>query len=138
MTTYVEISQALVSGGYLSEADMDAATEVLADALLVEMAEDVEADAMDDYSAQEDLIAKAQVRESENLAKGDVVSAVVDDEIIADAEAQMEFDKQTVRDAETLIDAACMDAAAALLAAELIDEADLGAVEVVIHQYNHG
>lgn len=138
MTTSVEISQALVSAGYLTEADMDAATEILADALLVEMAEDVEADAMDDYSAQEDLIAKAQVRESENLARGDLDSAIADDEIIADAEIQKEFDKQTVRDAETVIDAACMDAAAALLAAELIDEANLAAVEAVIHKYNHG
>jgi len=138
MTTYAEISQALAAAGYLTDADIDAAKEVLADALMVEMAEDVEADAMDDYSEQEDLIAKAQVRESENLAKGDVDSAVVDDDIIADAEAQKEFDKQTVRDAETVIDAACMDAAAALLAAELIDEANLAAVEAVIHQYNHG
>ncbi len=39
---------------------------------------------------------------------------------------------------ETVIDAACMDAAAALLAAELIDEANLAAVEAVIHKYNHG
>lgn len=138
MTTYVEISQALVTAGYLTEADQEAAADILADALLVEIAEDVEADAVDDYSEQEDLIAKAQVRESENLAKGDVVSAVVDDDIIADAEAQKEFDKQTVRDSETVIDAACMDAAAALLAAELIDEANLAAVEAVIHKYNHG
>jgi len=138
MATYAEISQALVDAGYLTEADMDAATEILADALLVEIVEDVEADAMDDYSEQEDLIAKAQVRESENLARGDLDTAIADDEIIADAEMQKEFDKQTVRDAETVIDAACMDAAAALLAAELIDGVDLGAVEVVIHQYNHG
>ncbi len=137
MTTYVEISQALVTGGYLTEADIEAATQILADALLVKTAEDAEADAMDDYSEQEDLIAEAQVRESENLAKEAMASAVVDDDIIADAEAQKEFDKETVRDAETVIDAACSDAGAALLAAKLIDEANLDAVVAVIHKYSH-
>jgi hypothetical protein len=132
MTDYVDVAVALVSAGYLTEADIEAATEVLADALLVEIVEDVEGDAMDDYSEQEDLIAKAQVRESENLAKGDVVSAVVDDEIIADAEVQKEFDKETVRDAETVIDAAYIDAATALVAAELIDEANLSLAAAVI------
>ena len=39
MATYVEVAEALVSAGYLTEADLDAAADVLADALIVEAAE---------------------------------------------------------------------------------------------------
>ena len=50
MATYVEVAEALVSAGYLTEADLDAAADVLADALIVEAAEEVEAAAVDDYA----------------------------------------------------------------------------------------
>ena len=43
MTTYVEVAQTLVEPGYLSDADIEAAATVLADALLVAEAEDAEA-----------------------------------------------------------------------------------------------
>jgi len=36
VTTYVEVAQALVSAGYLSDADVEAAAVVLSDALGVE------------------------------------------------------------------------------------------------------
>ena len=39
MATYVEVAEALVGAGYLTEADLDAAADVLADALIVEAAE---------------------------------------------------------------------------------------------------
>ena len=48
MATYVEVAEALVTSGYLTEADLDAAADVLADALIVEAAEEVEAAAVDD------------------------------------------------------------------------------------------
>ena len=40
MTTYVEVAQALVTSGYVSDADLEAATAVLADALVVSAAAD--------------------------------------------------------------------------------------------------
>jgi len=138
MTTYVEISEALVIGGYLSEADKDAAADILADALIVEAAEEVEAEAMDDYSDQEDLIAEAEVWEAEDELAGDYEGADLDADTIEDAENQKEIDKEVVLEAEALIDAACTDAGAALLAAALIDEANLEPVVAVIHEYNCG
>lgn len=132
MTTYVEVAEALVTAGYLTEADLEAAADILADALIIEAAEEVEAEAMDDYSDQEDLIAKAEVWESEDDLAGDIEGADLDDDIIVDAEIQKEIDKETVLEAEDLIDAAYADAASALLAAELIDEANLSPVAVVI------
>jgi len=138
MTNYVDIAAALVSAGYLTEADLDAAADILADALIVEVAEEAEADAMDDYSDQEDLIAETEVWEAEDAVAGDIEGAVLDDEITADAEIQKEIDKEVVLEAEAEIDAACIDAGAALLAAELIDEANLEAIVAMIHEYNHG
>jgi len=132
MTTYVEVAEALVSAGYLTEADLDAAADILADALIVEVAEEVEAEAIDDYSDQEGLIAEAEVWEAEDALEGDIEGAVLDDDIIDDAEIQKEIDKEVVLESESVIDAAYLDAAAALVAAELIDEADLSPVAVVI------
>jgi hypothetical protein len=43
VTTYVEVSQALVTAGYLSDANVEAAAAVRADALVVADAEDAEA-----------------------------------------------------------------------------------------------
>lgn len=138
MTVYVEIAEALVKVGYLTEADIEAAADILADALVVEAAEEAEAEAMEDYSDQEDLIAEAQVWEAEDAAEGDYEGAELDAEIIAEAEVQKEIDKEVVLEAEALIDAACTDAGAALLAAALIDEADLSPVVAVIHEFNCG
>ncbi len=136
MTTYIEIAEALVTAGYLTEADTEAAANILADALIVEAAEEAEAEAMDDYSDQEDLIAEAEVWEAEDDLAGDLEGADLDADIIADAEIQKEIDREAVLEAEALIDAACTDAGAALLAAALIDEANLEPVVAVIHQYN--
>lgn len=132
MTTTNEVAEALVTAGYLTEADLDAAAEVLADALIVEAAEEVEAEAMDDYSDQEDLIAEAEVWEAEDEMAGDYDGADLDEEIIDDAEIEEEIDKEVVMEAEAVIAAAYLDAAAALLAAELIDEANLSPVAAVI------
>ena len=72
MTTDEEVASALVTAGYLSDADVDAAVALLTDALIVGEAEDAEAAAMDDYSAQEDLVAEAEVWEREDAASGDL------------------------------------------------------------------
>jgi hypothetical protein len=132
MATYVEVAEALVSAGYLTEADLDAAADVLADALIVEAAEEVEAAAMDDYADQEDLIAEAEVWEAEDLVEGDVEGSVLDGDIIADAEIQKDIDKEVVSESEAVIASAYLDAAAALVASELVDEANLSPVAVVI------
>ena len=130
--TYAEIAQALADAGYLSNADLDAAAMILADALVVEEAEAIEAAAIEDHVDQEDLIAEAEVWASENAAVGDFESAEIDGEIIADAGEQELDDEDTVIAAEAVIAAAYSDAAAALLAAELIDEANLEVVAGVI------
>ena len=131
MTTE-EVTLVLVNAGYLSEADVDAAVVVLHDALVIDAAEDAQAEAAEDYSTQQDLVAEAEVWASEDAAEGDIESALVDDEIIEEAQDQMEVDKEVMVEAEVVIEAAYSDAAAALLAAELIDEAELEAVAVVI------
>jgi hypothetical protein len=132
MTTYVEISEALVSAGYLTEADIEAAVNILADALIVDAAEEVEAEAMDDYSDQEDLIAEAEVWEAEDALAGDLEGAGLDAEIIDEAEIQKEIDKEVVLESEAVIADAYLDAASALVAAELIDEANLSPVAAII------
>ena len=132
MTTYVEISEALVSAGYLTEADIEAAVNILADALIVDAAEEVEAEAMDDYSDQEDLIAEAEVWEADDINADDYESAELDSDIIADAEIQKEIDQEVVLESGAVIAAAYLDAASALVAAELIDEANLRAAAAVI------
>lgn len=126
-----------MDGGYLSDADIEAAVVVLDDALIAAAGEDAQAEASEDYSAQEDLIAEAEVWENEDAAEGDIQSAVIDEEIIEEAQDQMEVDEAVMVEAEVVIEAAYTDAAAALLAAELIDEAELDAVaEVIANTYD--
>lgn len=132
MTTYDEVANALVSAGYLSDADVEAASALLADELVVETAEAAEAQATEDYAEKEDLIAEAQVWANEDAVTGDQYSAAVDEEIIDDAVDQQLEDQEVVIEAEAAIAAAYTDAAAALLAAELIDEANAQAVAAII------
>jgi hypothetical protein len=132
MTTYVEVAQALVSAGYLSDADIEAAAEVLKDALIIDAAEAVQDDVAEDYSTQEDIVAEAEVWESEDAATGDYISMEEDQEVIKNALDQEEIDREVMAEAEQEIDAAYLDAAAALLAAELIDEANQQAVAVLV------
>ena len=132
MTTSNEVAQAFVDGGYLSDADIEAAVVVLDDALFVAAGEDAQAEAAEDYSAEEDLVAEAEVWESEDAAGGDIESAVFDEEIIEEVQDQMEADEAVMVEAKVVIEAAYTDAAAALLAAELIDEAIQEAVAAAI------
>jgi hypothetical protein len=132
MTTYIEVSQALVDAGYLSEADIEAAAEVLEDALIIEEAEDAQEAASQDYSTQEDIVAEVENWASEDAKAGDMDGLEADQEIIQDALAQENVDKDVMATGEAVIAAAYLDAASALLAAELIDEANLQAVAGVI------
>jgi len=132
MATYLEVAQALVDAGYVSDADIQAAAHILTDALVVEAAEEVEAEAMDDYSDQEDLIAEAEVWAAEDAVEGDFESVAIDKDIVDDAAEQALADRDTVMAAEIVINAAYTDAAAALLAAALIDEANAEAVAALL------
>jgi hypothetical protein len=134
MTTYIEVSQALASAGYLSEADIEAAAEVLEDALIIEEAEDAQEAASQDYSTQEDIVAEVENWASEDAKAGDFDGLEADQEIIQDAVAQEDVDKDVMATGEAVIAAAYLDAASALLAAELIDEANLQAVAGVISE----
>jgi hypothetical protein len=71
MTTTIEVAQALVNSGYLTGADIAAAAAVLDYALIIQEAEAAEAASMDDYTYQEDLIAKTEVWESEDAVLGE-------------------------------------------------------------------
>lgn len=132
MPTYFELAQALADAGYVSDADIQAAVDILTDALIIEAAEAVEAEAMDDYNEQEDLIAKAENWVAEDTVAGDAELAEIDTDIIVDAADQAMADRDTVIIAEAVIDAAYEDAAAALLAAEIIDAANVTAVAALL------
>ena len=126
MTTYVEVAQELVTAGYLSEADVDAAVDVLADALLVSDAEEAKDEALDDLADQERVISEAEVS-----AYGDK-DAAVEEDVIEGALDLEDEDETAIAGAEDTIAAAYNDAAASLLAAELIDEDNLDVVVGVI------
>jgi hypothetical protein len=132
MTTYIEVAQALVSSGYLSEADIEAAADVLEDALIIADDEEWQDAVADDYSTQEDIAAEAEVWESEDAAIGDYDSMEDDEDIIENALDQAEIDKEIMDEAQAEIDAAYLDAASALLAAKLVDEANRDAVAAII------
>jgi hypothetical protein len=132
MTTHLDLAQALVAAGYVSNADIQAAADILADALIIEAVEEAEAEAMDDYSEQEDVIAEAEVTAAEDAAEGDFDMVDVDEDIMDDTAEQAMEDRDTVAAAEAVVDAAHRDAAAALLAAELIDGAETEAVAALL------
>ncbi|MFN2187286.1 MAG: hypothetical protein ACK2T3_00815 [Candidatus Promineifilaceae bacterium] len=138
MATYLEFAQAFVDAGYLSDADIRAAADILADALVIEAAEEAEADAMDDYGDQEDTIAEAEVWAAEDVAEGDFESLAIDKDIVDDAAEQALDDRDTVIAAEAVIDAAYTDAVAALLAAAIIDEANAEAVASLLADISVG
>jgi len=132
MTTYDEVAQALLSAGYLTDADLEAAVVILADALVVDDAEDLEAAAILDELDQDETIEVAAEWSDEDDAAGDYEGEAFDSEIIDEAVDNIADDEEIIAEAEAVIDAAYSDAAAALLAAELIDEANAEAVAAMI------
>jgi len=132
MTTYVEVLQALVAAGYLSDADVEAAAAVLADALVAAGAEAAKVAALEDEAFQEDVIAAALDLAELDAEADDFEDAAIQGEIIEEAEKLESDDEAIIADAEATIAAAYADAAAALVSAELIDEAEADAVAGVI------
>lgn len=134
MTIYFEVTKALVSAGYLSEADMDAAMVVLKDALVVADAEKAKAFALEDIAYQEEVTARAEDLAEIDVQMGEVEDRFVQAEVINSAEILAEGDAAMIEKADAVIVAAYTDAAAALLTAELIDEANLEATVIVIEE----
>ena len=134
MTIYFEVTKALVSAGYLSEADMDAAMVVLKDALVVTDAEKAKAFALEDIAYQEEVTARAEDLAEIDVQMGEVEDRFIQAEVINSAEILAEGDAAMIEKADAVIVAAYTDAAAALLAAELIDEANLEATVSVIEE----
>lgn len=134
MTIYFEVTKALVSAGYLSEADMDAAMVVLKDALVVADAEKAKAFALEDIVYQEEVTARAEDLAEIDVQMGEVEDRFVQAEVINSAEILAEGDAAMIEKADAVIVAAYTDAAAALLTAELIDEANLEATVSVIEE----
>ena len=134
MTIYFEVTKALVSAGYLSEADMDAAMVVLKDALVVADAEKAKAFALEDIAYQEEVTARAEDLAEIDVQMGEVEDRFIQAEVINSAEILAEGDAAMIEKADAVIVAAYTDAAAALLAAELIDEANLEATVSVIEE----
>ena len=132
MTTYEEVAAALLNAGYLTDADVEAATVVLTDALVVDDALGTEDTAITDEEYQEDVIADAEIWSDKDAKDYDLKDVAMEDDVIAVAEDLIEDDEQAIAEAEITIAAAYTDAAAALLAAELIDEANLEAAAAVI------
>ncbi len=132
MTTYVEVAQALVAAGYLTDADVEAAAMVLTDALRIEQAKIEQTYALEDEAAQQELIAGLQIEASTDAAIGDYVGAQVAQDRIEKARAEEAEDEAIIEETGATIASAYDDAAAALLAAELIDEANLDVVAGVI------
>jgi hypothetical protein len=132
LTTYIEVTQALVTAGYLSEADIEAAVAVLADRLIVADAEETKAFAEEDIEYQAQVVAKTEDLVDMDYKMGEIEDRFVQAEVINSAEALADGDAAMIERADARIAAAYEDAAAALLAAELIDEANLEAVTGVI------
>jgi hypothetical protein len=132
MTTFVQVARALVTAGYLSETDVNTATSVLADALLIDESIAAGAAALDDAVHQEDVITEAGAYAEEDGSAGDWDAVDREEAIIDAATAQETEDKAIIAAAIDTIGAACADAAVALATAELIDAGDVGAVTEVI------
>ncbi len=132
MTTNAELAQALRDAGYVSDADLDAAAAVLDDALIVEEAEAIEAEAIIDKAEQKETLMEAELLADAAVAEGDAETGAVAQAIIDDAFDAVVADKMIIDAAEEVIDAAYFDAAAALVTAELIDEANAPAVAALI------
>ena len=132
MTDYAELAQALRDAGYVSDADLDAAADILADVLVVEEAEEIEAAALSDKAEQKQVVLDAELVADIAIAAGDADLEEAAQDEIDDAFVAVIADKAIIDEAEAVIDAAYVDATAALVAAELIDEANAEAVALAL------
>ena len=134
MTSYVRVTETLVSDGYLSEADTEAASAVLAEKLMVEEVAEIAAESIVDLAVEEKLIEEATDLAAEAAKMGDPETEAIAKEAIEGALDTTAMDVEVIETAEAVIDAAYLDAAAALVEAELIAEADKEAAAASIER----
>ena len=133
MTTYVEVAEALIKAGYLSDADLDAAVLVLAHVLkTATKAKKMKAVALADEAHQREMIVQAADLITDDEAIHDYTDERVQIRTIEAAEKQLTADEAVVTAADATIVGMYDDAAAALLRAGLIDAANVDAVVKVI------
>lgn len=132
MATFIDVAQALAFAGYLSAADIEAAADVLDDSQIIVAAENAQSFASEDYSKQEDIIAKAENWAHEDALAGDSISVEEDQDIIFGALDQKAADMAVMAGGKVVIDQAYLDAASALLEAALIDKTNLEAAAAII------
>jgi len=132
MTTYLEVTQALISAGLLSEADREAAVAILRDHLIVAEAEETKAFAEEDMDYQDKVIADARDLAETDLEMGQIEDRFIQADIINAATSLKESDMDKIDEADAYIAMAYEEAAAALLAALLIDEANVEATINII------
>jgi hypothetical protein len=124
MTNYLEVTEALISAGLLSEADREVAISVLMDHLIVAKAEEIKAFAQEDIAYQNEVIADARDLAETDLEMGQIEDRFIQADIIGAATSLKESDIDKIEKTDAEIAAAYQDAATALLAARLIDEAN--------------
>ncbi len=132
MTTYLEVTQALISAGLLSEADREAAVAILRDHLIVAEAEETKAFAEEDMDYQDKVIADARDLAETYLEMGQIEDRFIQADVINAATSLKESDMDKIDEADAYIAMAYEEAAAALLAALLIDEANVEATINII------
>ncbi len=132
MTTYLEVTQALISAGLLSEADREAAVAILRDHLIVAEAEETKAFAEEDMDYQDKVIADARDLAETYLEMGQIEDRFIQADVINAATSLKESDMDKIDEADAYIAMAYEEAAADLLAALLIDEANVEATINII------
>jgi hypothetical protein len=116
----------------VSDADVEAAAALLADALVVADAEDAKAAALDDAIHQDEVMADAIGLADDDALVGNYSDKAIGEDVVADAEERKAEDEAAIAEAEDTIGAAYDDAAAALAVAGLVDAANVDAVAGVI------
>ncbi len=126
MTPYLKVAQALVTAGYLSSEDVNAAAAVLVNTMRVADAQKAKAAAIDDEIYQESVIAsaRAEIAAAAEMGAGDQAYRR---SVIEAAEDREDEDKATINSTQAIMAAAYDDAAAGLAAAGLVDGASVEA-----------
>ena len=133
MATTREIALALVSAGYLTETNRQAAQPILAASLDDELLSR-RAQALQDEDKQEQTIEAARQYAEKDAASGDKRELAVDNSIIRDSIDKAEVDEATRRHADQKIAAACKEAAKGLAHARLIEKSNEKVVAELIQK----
>ena len=130
MTPYIDLARTLVSAGYLSEEQVEAAAAILADHLAVEIveAEDTKEFAVKDLAYQQQVIEHAEEMAEEDLSMGDIEDRFVQAEVIESAHSLAEKDIKLIKRADKELALAFKNASGALVTARIVDKSHIEAV----------